>query len=758
MVMKIARKVLIIVENESVPFDSRVWKEARSLRDEGYQVTVLCPKRKGYPRSHEVLEGIHIYRHPTPPEGNSPVGYLVEFSCALLWEFLFSWWIYFRRGFSVIQGCNPPDTIFLVALPFKLFGVKYIFDHHDANPELYLAKYAQKDFLYRTQMMLEKLTYRFSDIVMATNLSYKGLAVSRGGLNPDDVFVVRNGPELETFKAVTPKPELKNGKRYLIGYVGTMAMQDGLDILLDVALYIKNQRRRDVHFTCVGGGPALADLREMIKAKDLGGMVNFTGRVPDKDLVEILSTADICVNPDRPCEMNDISTMIKIMEYMALGKPIVQFDLKEGRFSAQDASLYADPDNPIADFAEKLLWLIENPGARQAMGDAGLRRVNRELAWKYSVPNLLAAYKRALGKDTRAATTLPAHQPAKAPLESRLYYSLRPVIPRRLQLRARQWRARYQRQKADSWPVSKSAGNAPPGWPGWPGGKRFAIVLTHDVEREAGVARCNKLADAEERRGLRSAFGFVPLRYDNPQVLRESLRCRGFEIMVHDLRHNGKLFRDPKTFDEEGAAVSEFLRQWQARGFSAGSMHHNLPWISRMDIEYSVSTYDVDPFEPQACGSNRIFPYWVQAPGSETHGYVEMPYTLPQDFTLFVLLKERTDAIWRHKLDWIAEKGGMALIKTHPDYMIFPDEPPRADGYPAHLYTDLLDYVTERYGSEAWFAQPSEVARYWRSLKPTAENPIEWSETFCASCQQAHRDGWLRHIGPPLRDAEFAGR
>ena len=178
--MKPAQKLLIIVENESVPFDSRVWKEARSLLDAGYQVTVLSPKRRGYTKTHEVLEGVHIYRHPTPPEGNSPVGYLIEFGCALLWEFIFAWWIFFSRGFHVIQGCNPPDNIFLVALPFKLFGVKYIFDHHDANPELYLAKYGRKDFLYRTQTMLEKLTYRFSDVVMATNLSYNA-TIPAGG-------------------------------------------------------------------------------------------------------------------------------------------------------------------------------------------------------------------------------------------------------------------------------------------------------------------------------------------------------------------------------------------------------------------------------------------------------------------------------------------------------------------------------------------------------------------------------------------------
>ena len=392
------REVLIIVENESVPFDTRVWKEAHSLHENGYQVTVLCPKRKGYTRSHEVLEGVHIYRHPTPPEGNSPLGYLVEFGCALFWEFLFTWWIYLRRGFHVIQGCNPPDNIFLVALPFKIFGVKYIFDHHDANPELYIAKYGRKDFLYRSQVLLERLTYRFADVVMATNLSYKQLAVTRGRLNPDDVFVVRNGPELETFKAVPPKPALKHGKQYLVGYVGTMSTQDGLDILIDVALHLKNLGRRDVHFTCVGSGPELAVLRQMVQEKDLADMVNFTGRISDSDLLEILSTADVCVNPDRPCEMNDISTMIKIMEYMALGKPIVQFDLREGKFSAQDASLYADSRGLVADFAAKIVWLLDHPEARRRMAECGLVRVKQTLAWEHSVPNLLEAYHKAFSK------------------------------------------------------------------------------------------------------------------------------------------------------------------------------------------------------------------------------------------------------------------------------------------------------------------------------------------------------------------------
>lgn len=375
-------------------------KEAHSLHEAGYEVTVLSPDGKGTKVGYEIVDGVRIYRHPMSGEGNSAIGYLWEYSCALFWEFWYVWWIYLRRGFDVIQGCNPPDDIFLIALPFKLFGVQYVFDHHDAIPELYLSKYQTKGLLYKAQVLLEKLTYRFSDVVMATNASYKELALRRGGIAPEDVFIVRNGPDLDTFKPVSPNPALKHGKEYLVGYVGVMSDQEGLDILLDVAVHLKKMGRADIHFTCIGGGPALPSLRKMVKDKNLDEMVNFTGRVSENELLEILSTADVCVNPDRPCEMNDISTMIKIMEYMALAKPIVQFDLREGRFSAQDAAVYADTQDQIADFAAKITWVLDNPEERIRMGEFGRRRVEEELAWKYSVPNLLSAYARVFTKRT----------------------------------------------------------------------------------------------------------------------------------------------------------------------------------------------------------------------------------------------------------------------------------------------------------------------------------------------------------------------
>jgi len=758
-------KVLIIVENASVPFDTRVWKEALSLKQAGYDVAILCPRDKDGLRAHEILNGIPIYRHPAPAEAGGALGYLFEYGSALFWETLYAWWIFLRHGFHVIQGCNPPDDIFLIAQPFKLFGVKYIFDHHDASPELFLTKFAQKGALYKLAVALERWTYRFSDAVMCTNASYKDLAIERGGVKPQNVFIVRNGPERERFRPVPAEPALKYGKPFLVGYVGTMGSQDGLDILVEVAAHLKQLGRRDIHFTCVGAGPCLASLREMVRDKELGGIMNFTGRIPDDQMIGILSTADVCVNPDRPCAMNDISTMIKIMEYMALGKPIVQFESKEGRFSAGRASLYADPRNQIADFASKIVWLLENPDERERMGRLGRQRVDEELAWEYSVPNLLAAYAKCLqGKSSSLDRTLRSAVGRSASgsemelgsdqgnrsMVLNSFYSVKPLIPRRIQIELRRRRARCQSRHAGNiWPIWDATAAAPPAWRGWPDGKRFALVLTHDVEGESGLRRCEELAAVEESRGLRSAFGFVPLRYETPEPLRRTLSERGFEVMVHDLYHDGKLYRDRQTFLGRRGVINEFLGQWETRGFSSGAMHHNLPWISELDIDYGISTYDVDPFEPQSCGLGRIFPFWVQAPAGGGAGFVEMPYTLPQDFTLFVLMGERNNSIWRRKLDWIAEKGGMALIKTHPDYMVFPDERKRMEGYPVEWYADFLDYVGTSYENDVWITTPSAVSQYWRSLasnhRETAEK-ISWHETFCKICRKAHEEGWLNNF------------
>lgn len=387
-----ARRVLIIVENLPVPFDRRVWQECQTLRDAGYMVSVICPVGKGCESRYELLDGIHIHRHPLPLEGRSALGYALEYTGALFWQFMLAWKIFLKRGFDVIHACNPPDNIFLVGLFFKLFGKRFLFDHHDINPELYLAKFGREDLLYRMLLAWERWTFRTANVCIATNESYKQIAITRGRVSLDRVFVVRSGPDLKRLRIVPPNEALKCGRKHLVGYVGVMGRQEGIDYLLRAVKHmVFSMERRDIHFGLIGSGPEAESLKAYAEELGVAEYVTFTGRIPDEPMLEMLCTADVCVNPDVANEMNDKSTMNKIMEYMALGKPIVQFDLTEGRFTAQDASLYARKNDEV-DLAEKIVQLIDAPELRTRMGEFGRRRVEGALQWKYEAPKLLAAY------------------------------------------------------------------------------------------------------------------------------------------------------------------------------------------------------------------------------------------------------------------------------------------------------------------------------------------------------------------------------
>ena len=386
------RRVLILVENLPSPFDRRVWQEATTLRDGGYGVSIICPTGPGCEAKRATIDGIDIWRYDLPTEGEGALGYALEYGAALLKTFVLSLRVFAGKGFDVIHACNPPDLFFLIGGFYKLFGRKFVFDHHDANPELYEAKFGRRGLLWKLMLWLERLTFRCADLSIATNQSYRRIALERGGMPPERVFVVRSGPSLERIRIVPANEALRNGKRYLVGYVGVMGRQEGIDLLLRAIDHLVHQRqRKDIHFGLVGGGTSLDEMRVLARELGVADYVTFTGRVPDAEMLAMLNTADVCVNPDVANAMNDISTMNKIMEYMALGKPIVQFDLTEGRFSAQDASLYAQRNDPV-DFAAKLLELIDDPQKRAAMGAFGRRRVREALEWRYEAPKLLAAY------------------------------------------------------------------------------------------------------------------------------------------------------------------------------------------------------------------------------------------------------------------------------------------------------------------------------------------------------------------------------
>jgi glycosyltransferase involved in cell wall biosynthesis len=408
---KLPRRVLIIVENLPVPFDRRVWSEATTLKGAGYEVAVICPKGVGAEAGQEVIDGIHIYRHSLP-EARGALGYIVEYSAALFWEFVLAWQVLLTRGFDAVHACNPPDLIFLIGGFFKLFmGKKFVFDHHDINPELYEAKFNRRDLGWKLMVLLERLTFRTADLSIATNESYRRIALERGSMPPDRIHVVRSGPNLARVRRVPSDPRWRNGRTYVVGYAGVIGQQEGIDLLLEAMKHIVFVRgRTDIQCVIIGGGPALEEMQALCASLGLADYVQFTGRVDDATLLSALSTADVCVNPDRPNSMNDYSTMNKIMEYMALAKPIVQFDLTEGRVSAQAASLYAT-NTEADDFGDKILELIDDPIARARMGDFGRTRVTEELAWPHEAPKLLAAYSQLFGE--------PIPLPASTPSEHR---------------------------------------------------------------------------------------------------------------------------------------------------------------------------------------------------------------------------------------------------------------------------------------------------------------------------------------------------
>ena len=387
--------VCIVVENLPVPLDRRVWQEARALRDAGYRVSIICPKGRGFERSRETLEGIEIRRHRIW-EASGPLGYLAEYGWALAAEFFLALKIYARTRFRILQACNPPDTIFLIGIFFKLFGVRFVFDQHDLNPELFEARFQRKGFLYRLVCLAERLTFRTADVSISANESFREVALGRGRISSRRSFVVRSCPALEDCRPQPPRPELKQGRRLMAVYVGVMGPQDGVDLLLEsIDHLVKKCGRNDTLFALIGDGTELPKLKKFARQRGLDSFVKFTGPLYGDDLRAYLATADLGVAPDPLNVFNDKLTMNKILEYMAFGLPVVLYPLTEGRRSAGDAALYARPNDPI-DFAQQVLKLLDSEALRKELGERGRNRIEESLNWNLEKQALLAAYEAAM--------------------------------------------------------------------------------------------------------------------------------------------------------------------------------------------------------------------------------------------------------------------------------------------------------------------------------------------------------------------------
>lgn len=388
------RRVLMLIENSFYPMDVRVVNEATALTEAGYRVSVIAPALAGE-RQHEVLDGVHVYRYHGRPAGDGVVGYLWEYAYSMAATFVISLGMFVRQGFDVLHASNPPDTFVFIAAFYKLFGVRFIFDHHDLSPEMYYARFGGRGRrpIYRALLFFEKLSCRLADHVIATNESFKAVEMQRAGVPAQRITVVRNGPDLNRVRLVDPDPDLRQKGKTIIGFVGGMGVQDGIDYLLRALGHlIQDLQRTDFLCVLIGNGDACESLKALAADLGLEKHTWFTGFLSAEQFLPYLCAADICVDtaPFNPCL--DKCTRVKIMEYMALGKPIVTFDLTEQRFTAQEAAIHVKPNDELA-FARALAELMDDPERRQAMGSFGRRRVEEALAWPHSVPSLLKAYR-----------------------------------------------------------------------------------------------------------------------------------------------------------------------------------------------------------------------------------------------------------------------------------------------------------------------------------------------------------------------------
>lgn len=387
-------KILMLVENASVPMDNRVWAEALALRDNGYKVSIISPK--GPPADHESyinIKGIHIYRYSLPKTINRYSAYLVEYTVALFMTFTLSLKVLFQQGFDVIHAANPPDFLFLIGLFYRPFGKKFVFDQHDLAPEMFQVKFqGRSKLLQKLLLLLERGSYRTAHLVITTNVSQKSFAIKRGHCKSEKVYVVRNGPDLQRIRVVPAEPELKRGYPFLLAYVGEMEYQDGVDNALYALDELVHRRgRNDVALVLMGSGGHISALKALTHQLQLDEHVQFTGWVKVEDMVRYLSVADIGLTPDPANGLNEYCTMVKTMEYMAVGKPVVAFDLAEVRSSAQDAALYATP-NLVGEFADNIELLLNDRELRLKMGACGRKYVEGGLNWENDRRNLLLAY------------------------------------------------------------------------------------------------------------------------------------------------------------------------------------------------------------------------------------------------------------------------------------------------------------------------------------------------------------------------------
>jgi glycosyltransferase involved in cell wall biosynthesis/peptidoglycan/xylan/chitin deacetylase (PgdA/CDA1 family) len=759
-------RILMILENNGFPDDTRVLLEAQALTEAGFHVTVVCPREKGESFADRVGQ-VQVYRYPAPPEVTGILGYLFEFSYSLIMAFSYAWFVLVRQGFDAIHVHAPPDMNALVPFFFKLFGKRFVYDMHDLSPELFQAqrKGHANRLLLNGLLWFERFACRTADRLIATNETQKRIQTERCHASPDRCYVVRNGPNQAFLDEISPQVGLKKAGKCLIGYVGLIAVQDGVDYLVRAAHFLRVELQRDdFQAVIVGGGPALDDLQRLVQELNLQEHIFFTERIPFDSVPSHIAAFDICVTPDPRNAYNDSCTTIKTMEYMALRKPIVCFETTENIVTAGPAALVAG-DNDVRQLAGHIEKLMDDPSLRSRMGNLGRERIERGLTWRHQAEQLVLLYRDLFGiTATRAAKSESTPAPAKSPLTAedgcrfafseklgdvltkhlrrdmrearlslkfKLYYYLRAFIPHSFRSLLQQQRNQGM-HVAEEWYVPhaflhdfrnglrlqlESHPDCQVIHP-WPAPYTHAAVMTHDVETAEGFRRIDALAKLEERLGVRSAWFIIPHKYKVDHGLLEDLRQRGHEIGLHGYNHDGRLFTSPKRFMWRAKAINIATGAFHASGFRAPMVHRNLDWMQALQIDYDASCFDVDPFQAMPGGVGGPWPFLYG-------NFVELPYTIPQDHTLFALGNASVD-IWLKKYRMIQDLRGMALLITHPDYM---DSQSRLD-----IYRQYLEHIMQV--DDAWKCLPSAVSQWWRARDASRIVDRENSSTITGPAQQ----------------------
>ncbi len=740
------KHILMILENSGFPEDTRVSMEAFTLVEVGYRVSLIGPTGKRKDR-YELVNGVHVYRYRAPWQISGFFGYLYEYSYSLICAFFISLWIFLKHGFDAIHIHCPPDLNGLLGFFYRMLGKKYVMDLHDLSPELYQAQREGKgnQLVSKALLFFERFACRQAHSLIATNRTQNRIQIQRGGADPARCYVVRNGPNEQFTEYVEPNAQIRIDGKTMVGYVGTMGVQDGVDYLLRVMAIIK-ESRDDIHAVLIGEGTALPALKELVNELELEDHVTFLGYVPFDHVPACIAAFDICATPDPSNPYNDSCTTIKTMEYMALGRPTVSFKTSENELSAGESALYA---NDINEFALLICGLADDPALRERMGQVGKDRIMSSLTWGHQRLVLLDVYTDLFGSEAERLLPAAAHSASvdlshrnrpllltaseqRLPLSCkfpyggalgqfleqqleadchaaqlrrsfRWYYQVRSVLPIGVRNQIQKFRNQHLKIR-QPWFIPAGLEDAidrldAPLKPIWPDGHDFALVLTHDVEEQHGFKSILKIADEEEKLGLRSSWNLVPHKYRIDWGIIQELRDRGHEIGIHGYNHDGKLFFSKKIFDSRVPKINQALEQFGTQGFRAPMVHRNLQWMQALEIEYDGSCFDVDPYQPMPGGVGSIWPFQVGR-------FIELPYTLPQDHTLFVTLQETTAQLWQKKFEFIRRYHGMALMLTHPDYLVVP-----------HLLKVYCDFLREvcSYGNY-WHVLPSEMASWYAEM------------------------------------------